>query len=457
MRRVFLWIILLSICLTGCGQTAQEDPLAEIPATRAEILLEAGTTLSWNALSLWNYFYWDTLPLMDGQDGQIDLDAYGLAGATLRHKDGVYTLTDAGGSRRYGALTPEEDARVSENGIRTTFVLSVPEDPDIPTRQPLFTVTTPCTAAAQFGDVPQAILNQAQNFGRQRLLFRASSYFLLTGILPVSSSQDGLNIWHRYDYAGNLLCEFSTHSIISNLMELEDGGFLLEDETENVTYLTRYAADGSVLWKTQVGEDLYTVELLSLAGDYYLFCQYDPKEGCSDIRLYRIGAEGSILRQAQYGGSDFDFIDYVTVSPDGFTLFGRTHGSDGDFPFSLEGYGVNFTAEITADLTLEKAKKDNTARGWEHDLLGTCQGVPVYSGDPVLGAAKEDLLPEDWHADGIFDFAGGYVIVRQHKLAPWCFEHPLTSYQPSYWEAVVTGYDADGTPLWQITSDVYVA
>ena len=466
MRRVFLWLCLLCFCLTGCTQKpaedpSAEDPFAQIPTVEYAAPLIDGTAIDREALSQWNWFYWNTNHFFGGNEDQIDLAPYGLAGTTLLHKDGVYTITDARGSRSYSFLSMEDadnTGHFTENSVCTTFVLSVPEDPSTAvTREPLFTVTTPCTDAAQFGDVPQAILDLADHFGRNRILCRENSCFVITDMLAADSVSSGLYHWQRYDYSGQLLCEFSTYSIIDDLLALEDGSFVLVDELENMTYLVCYGSDGSILWKTEVGEDLYTVELLPLDGNYYLFCQYDPQGSCSDIRIYRFGADGSIAQQVQYGGSDFDFIDYVIASKDGFTLFGRTQGSDGDFPFSKDGYGADFTAGIRADLTLKNPQKTSIPNTWPHELLGVLQGANVYSGDSILKANGKDNLPDSCSAVGIFDFEGGYVIVRLHKLAPWEFSHPSTSYQPSYRETVITGYSADGTPLWQITSDVYVA
>lgn len=467
MRRVLLWLCLLCICLTGCTQKpaevpSAEDPFAQIPTVEYAAPLIDGTAISPEALSQWNWFYWNTNHFVGGNEDQIDLAPYGLAGATLCHKDDIYTITDANGSRSYSFLSMEDaddTGHFTENSVCTTFVLSVPEDPDATvSREPLFTVTTPCTDAAQFGDVPQAIWDLAVHFGRDRIICRENSCFVYANLLTaLDSVRTGLHMWQRYDYSGRLLCEFSTYSIISHILELEDGSFVLADELENMTYLVCYGSDGSILWKTEVGNDLYAVELLFLNGKYYLFCQYDPEDSRSDIRIYSFGADGRIAQQAQYGGSDFDFIDYVIVSKDGFTLFGRTQGSDGDFPFSKDGYGVDFTAGIRADLTLKNPQKTSIPNTWPHELLGVLQGANVYSGDSILEATDKDQLPYQLSAEGIFDFEGGYVVVRQHRLAPWEFNPPLTSYQPSYWETVITGYSADGTPLWQLTSDVYVS
>ena len=456
-----LWLCLLCFCLTGCTQKpaevpSAEDPFAQIPTVEYAAPLIDGTAISPEALSQWNWFYWNTNHFVGGNEDQIDLAPYGLAGATLCHKDDIYTITDANGSRSYCFLSMEDadnTGRVTQNSVCTTFVLSVPEDPDATvSREPLFTVATPCQPAEQFGNAPQGLQNISAHFKGDRNIFRQNSWFSQSGFtLPNQYA------WQRFDYSGNRICHFFTDSIVDHILELEDGSFVLVDELEGMTYLICYGSDGSILWKTKVGKNLYAEDLLFLDGSCYLFCEYDPKGSCSDIRIYRFSTDGNIAKQVQYGGSDFDMIDYVTVAKDGFTLFGTTQSRNGEFPFSKDGFGLDFTVGIRADLTLKSPQKTSIPNTWPHELLGVHQGANVYSGDSILEATAKDNLPDSCTAVGIFDFEGGYVVVRRHKLAPWEFSNPVTSHLPYYREAVITGYSADGTPLWQLTSGVYVS
>ena len=48
----------------------------------------------------------------------------------------------------------------------------------------------------------------------------------------------------------------------------------------------------------------------------------------------------------------------------------------------------------------------------------------------------------------------GYVIVRTLNYDAYRYDHPLVSMQTYYDQLVITGYDFNGNPLWQLAGNV---
>ena len=122
--------------------------------------------------------------------------------------------------------------------------------------------------------------------------------------------------------------------------------------------------------------------------------------------------------------------------------------------FSKDGYGVGFLAEISDDLELLYVEE---FEDWNFTVLGYHQGKPVYIDDPILKIGKKDKFPKEngYGIAGIFDWQDGYVIVRYIGYEKYPYQHPLVSMSQSYGQTVMTGYDAQGNPLWQIVGPVY--
>lgn len=83
--------------------------------------------------------------------------------------------------------------------------------------------------------------------------------------------------------------------------------------------------------------------------------------------------------------------------------------------------------------------------------------LPDTWDEGVLLPTAADRLPEDVSARALLETAdGGYVLFRAHLLGRWLLQNPVISYIPSYCEIIATGYAADGTPLWQTATPIFV-
>lgn len=162
-----------------------------------------------------------------------------------------------------------------------------------------------------------------------------------------------------------------------------------------------------------------------------------------------LSRNGALLQEAYLGGSDFDRIDHVAKTEEGFTVYGTTQSRDGDFPFSSDGYGQSMVAVLDFDLQLKSAEKAEDVLYSER--IGYYQGKPAYAGWDDTPVPMQQVPEPVYTADGVFDYAGGYVVKHYRSLGVLALldNPPMMSRTVRYREVIYTGYSADGTALWQ--------
>jgi hypothetical protein len=262
---------------------------------------------------------------------------------------------------------------------------------------------------------------------------------------------------HRYDYDGNLLCEFDVRGIPQTILELEDGGFVAfaASDTDGLYAITCYDKAGNLRWKYVPEEDgsKYIPFMYERNGDVYCFGEVKPKNQSSDILIWRISREGELSQKIRIGGSDFDDIHRVLETEMGFEILGSTQSGDGDLPFSQDGHGVDFRLEINIDLELiSKEKYENRF----DSKVGYHDGRPVFEDDELLKITRKDRFQEGMghYINGMFDWEEGYVVIRTIKHDIYTFDNPLLSRLGYYDQIVITGYDSKGNPQWQLAGNV---
>ncbi len=410
-----------------------------------------------------NWIYWIQHMGLE-HTGTVEYAENGVNRKVIVTYDGIsYTISDEKGKRQYGYCVKDQ-APSENNEVVEYFFLT--DDPEmtaeryltgknlLPT-EVLYVDRKIFTAAVSYGKVPEGmkeILSQEQS--AWLAWYCPESMFGITYRLSVSSVREAYMV-NRYDYQGNFLCEFKIIGIPQTILELEDGGFAVfaASEADGLYDFACYDETGNLRWKysTEEGGSIYVPHLHQKNGYIYCFGTVTPENQSSDIFIWQIEQDGKLVRKIKIGGSDFDDIYRVLETENGFEILGSTQSGDGDLPFSVDGYGVGFRLEISPELEiLSKVKSQD--KSWPQ--VGYHNGQPVFSDDPILKIKRKDLLREDVYRTNIFDWEDGYVIIRTCNYGTYPYANPLLSRQVYYTQLVLTGYDVEGNPQWQLAGNV---
>ena len=433
----------------------------------------------------WSGFYRDAfmgkpcqIKIRHQQDGAV-IDV------ALSFDGNIYTVTEDGRTRTYKHLihSPMQGPANAAYDYADIFLLS--DDPDMTAECYLQAALSSSTLmqelaptqiiyadyfsfprAEVYDAVPAEISRIMDSFSpSDRVIWSKKAYYVLTQ--QVACSVRTATIIDRYDYEGNLLCQASIKGTVGTILELDNGGFVAESTSyaDELSLLVCCNPDGSVRWQHTFGDGSYYFSCLHQKGDsIYAFGQFepDPKHAYTDILICRFSMDGQLIQQKQLGGSNFESIDRVLETSNGFTILGDSQSNDGAFPLSKDGYPVSFSADIS--LALEMSNIQLSDHDYE-SLLGYHNDLPVYSDDPIFDAHNTDRLPTErgpynafpYSKRDFFDFEDGYVIIRVHLFEYYYYSPYMTSYIPSYRELIITGYDNSGNALWQTTSDIYIS
>ena len=314
----------------------------------------------------------------------------------------------------------------------------------------------------EFGQAPAELLWQIEDPGTRWGIITGSS--ALYGDICTGS---GILRNHciRRDFTGKELARV-TYNVgwipgqeetpaLAGAVDLRDGGFVLAyQQADGVFCLSAHDADGTQRWCYAFPEQKLRLDcLIERNSDLYFFGVTDTELG-DDLFLCRFGTDGKLKTRRILGGSNMEWLTRVAPTDTGFLLNGYTQSKDGDFPLSPDGYMVDFAAEVTENLELIAVAEPACIR--IDSLCGYVRGEPVYSRDAILEPGRQDRLPEDACPVRVFDWEDGYVVLRSiiymdeaKKLTP-----PCVSAAQYYCRMILTGYKADGTPLWQAVSPV---
>lgn len=438
MKRLFLFFLSLLLILCGCKQETEKS-------------LRLTGNHRKDPYQVNSFFYRSSFN--SEQDISLTLED----GSVLFWDGQTYQLMQKDATHTYADLSFRTSTERLDGGWNfiTEFVLE-----DGGAGECIFRHVFFCKSPPVFGDVPDFANDFLTRRNNQLMLsdYQEHSVFERT----ISGYNDTREEWvRRWDYEGNLLCEFHVNGYTDCFAELEDGGFLTTVETypEKSLHVLHCDDRGEILWKIQLRsvESPYLTQLLVLPEGIYGFGEIRQPDRGSDLFVCHLSHEGEVLDQKIFGGSDFDSIDWVQSSPDGFTLWGDTQSRDGDFPLSRNGYPMDFRAELTAALEVQSVVEE------EHDLFsgdlrGYLDGEPVFFRDELVQVSQEDQLPnENLHSTAIFACGEGYAVVRSLAHGNYPFSDPYMSYAPNYRQLIITGYAQNGTPLWQTVSEPFIS
>jgi len=438
MKRFFPFFLFLLLLLCGCRQEAQDT------------LCLTGDPGK-DPYQMNSFFYRSTF----NREQEIQIT---LADDSVLCWDGTsYQLTQNGVTHTYAGLsfqTSTEEVAEGWNFI-TRFVLESDTGTECIFQDVFF-----CESPQVFGEVPSYAVEFLTRQDSQSMLssYQEHSVFERT----FSGYNDTREEWvRRWDYKGNLLCEFQVNGYAECFAELEDGGFLAAVTTypEKVIHVHRYDSLGDLLWKTALSheETPYLTQLLALPEGIYGFGKIRQPDRADDLYACRISHDGELLDRKNFGGSDFDSIDWVNPASAGFTLYGGTQSRDGDFPLSRNGYSTDFRAEISSELEILSVTEDDHGLFWGN-VRGYLDGTPIFFRDGIVQISGKDRLPiANIHSEALFACDDGYAVVRSLAYGNYPYNDPYTSYSPNYRQLIITGYTQDGTPLWQTVGNPYIA
>lgn len=460
-RKPAFWIVLvaiLALIMTAvCFLTdpvrepgSNTDPVQEVDMNIEEVYDVSG-------------FYWaeylgltDAITLTYEEDGRYST-------AQVVYDGEKYTISDDAGSRSYQYCVKSQAESPKDTYTEYFFLTDDPdmtvqkylEGADILPTEVMYIDSRSFGAAEEYGDIPASMkkLWEAGVGG----IFCPKSMFQTRNQVALSSSKVAYSV-ARVDYDGNLLCEVIVKGVPYEVLELDDGGFVLftSSYTDGLYTLPCYDFQGNLRWTYSFAEEgsVYIASMHQRNGDIYCFGEVRVQGDCNDIYIWRISPDGELKQKIKIGGSDFESVYRVLQTEDGFTMYGSTQSNDGDLSFSKNGYGVGFRAEISDDLILLHAEVFESQYS---GMIGYHAGQPVFYDDPILKISRKDNFPEGVTigSSGIFDWEEGYVIVRTLNFDRYDYQNPLISMSPSYGQRVMTGYDAQGNPMWQTVGPVF--
>lgn len=428
----------------------------------ALLLLPGCQTESDGTVRNWNFFYWGT------KMSQLSEATIFLFGdSTLDWNGSEYTITGSSGKRSYQHLVEFIDIQEVPGGWNYINEYVLTNAPDLTLAEyrssgggeTVYSGTFHCASAASFGEAPKAVTDLIdRHFDGIRLnVYLPGSVFerVISG-----SMESREELVSRWSYSGELLCSFQVSGYTECFVELEDGSFLatLSDYANDTYQVNCHSRDGSILWSTALGEAEHPTlhQFLVCPEGIYGIGTIRREERFEDVYICHLSRDGELIQEVFLGGTNHDTVNWAEKTDAGFTLYGATQSSDGDFPVSPHGYRVDFVLELSPELEVLSARQQDHDYSY-FSVRGYLDGNAVFYRDSVLAVSDKDNLPSGkFRTMAVFPYECGYVILRNHLFGAYPYQDPSFSHQASYLQIVATGYDTQGNPLWQTVSAPYI-
>ena len=188
-------------------------------------------------------------------------------------------------------------------------------------------------------------------------------------------------------------------------------------------------------------------------GHYYFFGTMEAPRSktprvssCTDVSEMILDQQGNLLKSKVIAGSDFDNLNAVERSEDGFILLINSQSDDGDFLGSnSKGYSKGWVFLVNEDLEIvrKNLKSENVYRT---SRIGETDGKDIYPDDPLL----KDF--DGGRPTAFMDYGDFYLIVSVNETG--IIETPPEINAIWYeTETVYSGYDKDGRLLFRAAVD----
>ncbi len=471
------WIVVL-LCLS----------MLLLPACHKDNI--TAPTGSDDAYSEWNLFIWYS---KQKQDYSVDIQRTFADGSTdqisVSYGSEKFTITDDAGTRTYSHLIIDRTMEKKDDAYHYGDYFFLTDDPDMTVEKYLkgkslsptelvLSKTGVADDVECYGIAPKRIEKVFSAFiagGGYAQQYCKDSFFTIsnTDMRSLKAFYNGeLNrssdyVLNRYDYKGNLLCSAEISAgYVDRITEFDDGSFIV------TMYGSTLGKEAEVLYYNKKGElqwryvypdwhDAQLTKFFKVGDAFYGFGEYDGDSygsSVDEIYIAKFTKDGELLMDVIAGGSKEDAFVAVEESSNGFTLWGRTESSDGDFPVGFEDNAMLFHVEVGYDLTFSDLTFP-VKKQYAPYPYGFYKGVPVGWDDPMFQIKDADRLPEkvsnfSYHC--LIPWGTGYVILRKHWVEEYAFSWS-SSPPGSYWQIIATCYNASGQPVWQTTSQPYLS
>jgi hypothetical protein len=216
-----------------------------------------------------------------------------------------------------------------------------------------------------------------------------------------------------------------------------------DDANANLGFVSRFNADGSLVWTRYFGGatpdkvDTDGAGNVFIAGSFSNTVDFDPRHGVNNVTsvggtdgfVARLSAKGNLVYVKTIGGSGNDTVNGLAVGHDGEVRFGggfvgrSNFNSDGSFRISSGGARDGYIAALDTDGTFQWAGSfggtgSETLEDMALDPSGNVLATGRYNGvvdfDPTHGVSNNNIAPADeaftlkWTDTGGFVFAAGF-------------------------------------------------
>ncbi|MBQ6947124.1 MAG: hypothetical protein IJN42_03665 [Clostridia bacterium] len=167
----------------------------------------------------------------------------------------------------------------------------------------------------------------------------------------------------------------------------------------------------------------------------------------TDIYMAVLDKSGAVLKVKCIAGTDFDSLNAVELTKDGFLLSMYSQSDDGDFVGSgSKGYPVDWVMTVNHDLEIIEKKKA-TGRNFGDDRVGEKDGSPIYRSDNLLNGFDAGTVT------AIVDYGDSYLVVSENATGEYENTPLAISSIWCYTETVYSLYDYNEKMLFRTSVD----
>jgi len=420
-----------------------------------------------------NVFLWNC---QQGLEGAVTLSQARDDGSsrqiTITFDGVVYTVADADGQRSYNYLISDTHLEAVDDGYRYGNYFFLTDDPNMtfsryqqamssPLQEHMQLIlptelilgkTSQATSAAHYGTVPEYVADLFRPLMQgQPVYFGRQTFFLVEAGGKLT----------QYDYKGQTLITMSIPeaTVIRAVSENDDGSVCValdDPDRDNHLNVLCFNAQGKLRWQYNfpLQRNVRLQQLVQVDGVTFGFGTITT-ETSQDLYAVKFSAEGMFLKDVVFGGSGAEDFIYADLVGNTFILSGNTHSADGQMPFSEDGEAAGFSIKLNQDLSLSDAIPA-AAKDPSQTVCGFYGSRTIFRDAAMVQPGATDQLSEDAQLVGIFTTGSGYAVLRQLTLEPYCFSDPNLP-ALSYCQFIATGYNAQGEPIWQFSSEPYLA
>ncbi|MHA2615669.1 MAG: InlB B-repeat-containing protein [bacterium JZ-2024 1] len=267
-----------------------------------------------------------------------------------------------------------------------------------------------------------------------------------------------LNVWAR-TYGG---AYWDTAEFIQ---QTSDGGYIVAGDTNTFSagddeiWVLKLDANGNILWQKTYGtarlDEVESIQQTSDGGYIVAGRTFSFAAGLDDIWVLKLDANGNVLWQKTYGGTDSDGASSIQQTSDGGYIVAGVTKSFGGGSWNIWVLKLDANGNVLWQKTYGGPYND-----WAYSLQQTSDGGYIVAGSTYsFGAGSDDIWVLKLDADGNVlwqktyggaDGDGAYSI-QQPSDGGYIVAGSTYSFGAGSDDIWVLKQDADGNVLWQKT------